>query len=378
MKLNTEIKAINNNGVVTFEGWANPSTIDDVGDLMKFDKVDMRRYDKNPILFYNHDRNLPVGRVTEKKITPQGLWVKGEMSKSSDALISCVRDLVAEGILKTFSIGFDPIKEVEKNGVNEITEWRLNEISIVTLPCNVDAEFALTKQLSNKSYEEIKAMVTKAVTDGNKPEDEPAGENPPTDKPVDNPPPPAEPDEDEIKKKKGVMEDCISEKIPKLISEGKPQAQAVAIAMSMCSAEGKCSVELMTPEFFAKAEEIAKACAPSTDPKKPDEKAAPENITVPVSQPSNDPTNFGNPFMEVAKTGIALLGMISEQLKAVNATLIAQGKIENENENNTTTPPPATQPPTQQPGQNEEEQKAHAAILAIQKRISNTVKELNL
>lgn len=50
------------------------------------------------------------------------------------------------------------------------------------------------------------------------------------------------PNEDESAKATA-FEQCVSAKIPKLIDEGKPQDQAVAIAISMCREEGKCSIQ---------------------------------------------------------------------------------------------------------------------------------------
>jgi hypothetical protein len=296
---------------------------------------------------------------------PEGLWVKAQISNSDNPLIACVRDLVSEGILKTFSIGFEPKKEQNVDGTNVISEWRLNEISIVTLPCNIDAEFALTKQLSNKSYEEMRDMVKKAVTPVVDPALAPDENKPPVDPAQPNKPDPTcPPNMDEMK---GKLEDCMAEKIPVLIKEGKDHQQAIAIAMSMCTAEGKCSVELMTPEMFAKADELAKACA--TDPKAPDTaKAAGDTITTPIHQPSNDPTDFGNPFMEVLKTGIALLGRIAEQLKSIEMVLVKQGTEDINEETD----------PNAQPTQPAQPSEAMKRILEIQRKMSDTIKELQL
>ena len=155
-------------GDVIIEGWANKAVVDDVGDLLKFDQVDMTRFKKNPILFYNHDRSIPVGKVLEHKLTEAGLWVKAVISKSKDPIVSMVRDLVREGILKTFSIGFEVHEEKfnRELNYNEITKWKLLELSVVTLPCNADAEFALMKSLGGCS-DSVKAreLVLKALSE---------------------------------------------------------------------------------------------------------------------------------------------------------------------------------------------------------------------
>lgn len=62
----------------------------------------------------------------------------------------------------------------------------------------------------------------------------------------------AEGDKPEYPPMSQAVQDCVSEKIPKLIQEGKPQDQAVAIAISMCSKEKGCSDFAPTKEMMAK------------------------------------------------------------------------------------------------------------------------------
>ena len=59
------------------EGWANKAVVDDVGDCMVFTdaSVDFERFEKNPQMFFNHDRDYTVGRWNEWKVVPgEGLW----------------------------------------------------------------------------------------------------------------------------------------------------------------------------------------------------------------------------------------------------------------------------------------------------------------
>jgi len=358
MRISNEIKSIKSedDASVTVEGWANKAVIDDVGDLMNFEGLDMRRYKRNPILLYNHDRNLPVGKVIESKITPEGLWVKARISNSADKVVSYVRDLVKEGILKTFSIGFDPIDEQGKDGFNEITKWRLNEISIVTLPANIEAEFSLAKSLQEaKTYDEAKALVMKAM-EGEMQEDEVVKPENDQQKP--------ENDEQKPEEQKDAFQECISAKIPKLIEEGRAQDEAVAVAMSMCREEGKCDVSVMTKEAFEFARALAKDCA---EPKEPEEKSA-EQVATPVPQPSNDSTNFGSPEMDLLKSQLALLGKISEQLGSMTALLAKQEEIvENKPEN------PEAPVQVQETGAKELDD-----VAEIKKRIDGIVKSLGV
>lgn len=370
-------KSSNDNGDVTIAGWANKSVVDDVGDLMKFEDVDMSRFTKNPIVFFNHNRNIPVGKVIESKITDAGLWVKAVISKSKDPIVSMVRDLVAEGILKTFSIGFE-VKEEKFNradNYNEITKWKLNEISIVTLPANTDAEFALTKSLEGMSSEEARTAIMKALeTQSNiKTKESPEEGKEPCPKCGKYPCECQQ--EDEEAKKKTAFQECVSAKIPKLVEEGKPEEQAVAIAMSMCREEGKCDISIMSAEMFDHAMGIAKGCK---KPKKEDETPAKsENrtqsekqdgtgVATPLPQASDDPTNFGSPQMDLMKAQLALLGKISVQVGEIQALLEKdEGMGENENVN-----------PAPPPDNGEASAKGLAKIAEIRGRIDALVKDL--
>ena len=369
---------------VVIEGWANKSVVDDVGDKMGFEKVDMKRFEKNPIMFFNHDRDMPIGKWTEWKITPEGLWVKGIISKSANAVVSYIRDLVSEGIIKTLSIGFDP-KEEQYNraeGYNNIASWRLNEVSVVTLPANIEAEFAMVKSLAQKHSVElskigVKEIDSKATEEPKKPDEESTGPTPT--EPAKPDEDPKEPDEDLIK---SAFQDCMSAKIPKLIDEGKPNDQAIAIAMSMCKDEGKCTIDIMTKEMFDHANSVALACG-DKKPKKedvtePETKAVPEAAptaiptpATPVSQPSDDPTNFGSPHLDLMKTEIALLGKISTQLTELNQNVLKLVVVENK-------PDTGDNESVPNPADNIEAQKDFELKKKICGNIDTIVKELGL
>jgi HK97 family phage prohead protease len=387
-------KAVEGKEGVIIEGWANKAVVDDVGDLMKFDNVDLGRYKKNPLLLYNHDRNLPIGRVLEIKVSEAGLWVKAIISNSTDSLVSYIRDLVSEGILKTFSIGFDPKEENfnRAEGYNEISKWRLNEISIVTLPANIDAEFALAKSLGEaKDYQEARAMVLKAlegekstepkVTDTTEPKAicPDCGKDPCECKPSeggddgDTEPPNAE---DEEAKKKAGFQECIKAKIPKLVEEGKPEEQAVAIAMSMCREDGKCDISYMSSEMFDSAMEIAKGC------KKPKKEEPPTNAEDPATKdmgvppaPATQvntpdaPSDFGSPHIQIMQSQLAMMGKISTQLETIAKLLEKEEQVgENNNGSNPSLPPVNV----------EDSAKGLAKLAEIHGRISAMVKDLGV
>jgi HK97 family phage prohead protease len=152
------------NGSVILEGWANAATVDRGGEILRKESWILQNYLKNPIILFNHDRDKPVGRALAVEARDQGLYVKVLVSSSDDEMVSYVRDLCAEGILNSFSVGFQAIQESkDADGNLFISQAELFEISIVTLPMNQDSTFSVTtKDLRVKTMAEARQVVLHA------------------------------------------------------------------------------------------------------------------------------------------------------------------------------------------------------------------------
>ena len=164
----TNVKAIE------ISGYANAATADRIGDLIEPKAWDLQNFKNNPIIFFNHDRDLPIGKAVKTEVTDDGLEITARISKSKEAPIPYIRDLIEEGILKTFSVGFDDHNssyEDNEDGLTKFEKAELLEVSVVTIPMNADSVFAvkkdgalykckkmesLKKNWKNKSYEQVK------------------------------------------------------------------------------------------------------------------------------------------------------------------------------------------------------------------------------
>lgn len=148
-------------GSTVIEGWANKSVVDRGGDLINKDAWNLDNYKKSGIMLFNHDRDKPIGKMLDVRATDQGLWIKGQISKSADPFVSYIRDMVNEGILNAFSVGFDAKDEAKnQDGINEIKAAELYEVSVVTLPMNQDSLFGLSsKSLAGMEYKDVKRKV---------------------------------------------------------------------------------------------------------------------------------------------------------------------------------------------------------------------------
>jgi len=133
------------------EGFASTDSKDRASDIIPLstwaDPDSIANYLKNPIILAQHDRDEPVGKCEALQVKDGGLFVRVRIYKSL-----CEKTFMAvkHGILKTFSVGFrlKDIEYAEEQDAYLLTKVELTEISIVSIPCNTDATFAVMKSLS--------------------------------------------------------------------------------------------------------------------------------------------------------------------------------------------------------------------------------------
>lgn len=149
------------NGNVVIEGWANRATVDRGNDLINKEAWDLENFKKIPMILFNHDKDKPIGKALGIEATDDGLYIKAQISKSNDPFVSYVRDMINEGILNAFSVGFNSKNAAkDSSGVNEITSAELYEVSVVTLPMNQDSTFTISKKdFTGMSYSQAKKKV---------------------------------------------------------------------------------------------------------------------------------------------------------------------------------------------------------------------------
>jgi len=143
---------------VFIEGYASTNDIDRAGDVVSASVWEggMKNYLKNPIILANHDYDDPIGRMVDYKIDSKGLWIKARISAAAE-----IFNLVKDGVVTAFSIGFK-IVDAEYNSAAEIfmiKDIELIEISVVSVPCNQNTLFDLSKAFDNvDDYSKFKAQ----------------------------------------------------------------------------------------------------------------------------------------------------------------------------------------------------------------------------
>lgn len=161
-KLESQIKSISEDGdKLKIAGYASTADTDRAGDVIVPDawtKGGLENFKKNPIILFNHNYSMPVGKATELEVDATGLKISCEISKSSGASYGLIKD----GVLSTFSVGF-MIKDADYNQATDgyiIRDAELLEVSVVSVPCNQAATFSVTKSFNN---DEERASFNKEV-----------------------------------------------------------------------------------------------------------------------------------------------------------------------------------------------------------------------
>lgn len=349
-------------GDVVIEGYANYFAPDAYNERMDPKSVRMDRFNKNPILLFNHNMDYPIGKVLEVVPKEDGLWVKAAVSGAQHEKVSYVRELVKDGTLSTFSVRFagETVETDEATGGKLIKDWELQELSIVSIPAQPDSTFSLShaKSLKDLRGEVLKAKGAMAAAYIQEHIDKTAeklgveraeivekiGESsdyeegklaqalagdvtPLSEQFMDACATILECDLEhlhslnaqDVEKEKGTemkataeeIQACVSEKIPKLIKEGYAQDQASAVAYNMCREQLKAQVPCET-------------CA--------------ETSQQPVKELVNE-----NPTLQIMQSQLEMLGSLNAKMEMLIQAVQAMAGSQPQEQKPQVEPKPAPQ-----------------------------------
>lgn len=108
----------------------------------RFARGAFRRTVKNqggrlPKLFRNHEHGQAVGTAVDMRDTDDGLVASWRLADTPAG--NAVLQEVREGVLDSLSVGFRAVREDLVEGVREIREAHLLEVSLVPMPAYADA-----------------------------------------------------------------------------------------------------------------------------------------------------------------------------------------------------------------------------------------------
>lgn len=160
---NLEVKSGSGDEMV-IAGYASTSDLDYVGDSVlpsAFSKT-LSRYQTKGRYWFNHNANMPVGKVVECHTDSKGLYLDEARLAETKFNREWLWPLVKEGALNEHSIQFLSKAPKTEGGVRYHVEVELLETSIVSLACNPGAIITDIKALM--PAEEYYAMMDNNTT----------------------------------------------------------------------------------------------------------------------------------------------------------------------------------------------------------------------
>lgn len=150
----SEVKAL---GARQVESKISTQTPDRVGDVVIAQGCDYKEYLENPIVLFGHNNADPVGNCLNLRKQDNAIYAVTQFPERPDDYDeketwrpSVVWGLLKSGIVKGFSIGFNPTErprmatkaDKERYGESSsviISRWKLLEYSVVPIPENQEA-----------------------------------------------------------------------------------------------------------------------------------------------------------------------------------------------------------------------------------------------
>lgn len=130
---------------------------------------------KNPVIMLNHEyHQLPIGKATNVSMRNGKLVFDVQFSKTLEVAKQAF-NLVKEGIMKAWSVGFIPLEWGKTGDEYTINKQELLELSLVSIPANPNALLSYKKTLNTQQIDLIKAfeaLLSKEVGDEAKQEKE--------------------------------------------------------------------------------------------------------------------------------------------------------------------------------------------------------------
>jgi HK97 family phage prohead protease len=123
--------------------------VDRMGDIIRQDGWDIKSFQDNPIALYGHDHEQVIGIWENVRVEGKQLMGALRLAKEGTSeFIDTVRSLINQNILKSVSVGFQPIEaNPRKSGGFDFVRSALHEVSVVAVPANAHA-LAVAKAMS--------------------------------------------------------------------------------------------------------------------------------------------------------------------------------------------------------------------------------------
>lgn len=125
------------------------SNVDTAGDIIDQDGWELEDFKCNPVMFYGHSWDVPIGTWSDVAVTGGRLIGKPVFADvEGHAQAQLIKRLWDADVLKTVSVSFMPMDaEPMKGGGMHYHRQRLLEVSVVPIPANPNAHKLALKAL---------------------------------------------------------------------------------------------------------------------------------------------------------------------------------------------------------------------------------------
>ncbi len=127
------------------------------GHILEPSGCDLSNYQVNPIVLWQHNPDVPVGRAADLKINGDKIQARVTFAPTGiSPKADEVRGLVKNGIVSGVSVGFDvidaePLDSKQPRGGQRFTKWELLEVSFCSVPADPGAAVTARAQTKEKT-----------------------------------------------------------------------------------------------------------------------------------------------------------------------------------------------------------------------------------
>ncbi len=141
-------------------------SVDRMGDVIRAGGWDLKAFKANPIALLGHDHSSILGVWENVRVEGKKLLGSLKLAKpGTSELIDTVRSLLDQRILKSVSVGFQPIEATpRKGGGYDFIKSALHEVSVVAVPANPNA-LAMLKCVSPEITRKLFVQLDSAAGD---------------------------------------------------------------------------------------------------------------------------------------------------------------------------------------------------------------------
>jgi len=141
-------------------------SVDRMGDIIRAGGWDLSAFKANPIALLGHDHSSIIGVWENVRVEGKKLMGSLKLAREGTSeLVDTVRSLIDQRILKSVSVGFQPVEATPRKGGGwDFIKSALHEVSVVAVPANPNA-LAIAKAMKPEIASKLFVQLDSAASD---------------------------------------------------------------------------------------------------------------------------------------------------------------------------------------------------------------------